>query len=164
MNALPTTFTEWLGGDSFLLEICPARENRGAEVQRIQELSPEALTEGRRIACGASLELVRGGLLYALDALSAAHEIFQRDSTALGSYWHGMMHRREGDFGNACYWFRAAGRVEALAEWPEFDPIQFTMRCSRNGRADAGLLADQRREWDTLMRFCFNQAVVSRSS
>jgi hypothetical protein len=110
MNALPTTFTEWLGGDSFLLEICPARENRGAEVQRIQELSPEALTEGRRIACGASLELVRGGLLYALDALSAAHEIFQRDSTALGSYWHGMMHRREGDFGNACYWFRAAGR------------------------------------------------------
>ena len=163
MKALPARFTEWLGNRPFLGEICPARENKGEQVQRISVLSLSELVEGQPVFCNCSLELIRGGLFYAIDALSAAHEIFQKDSSALGSYWHGMMHRREGDFGNACYWFRTAGKIPALADWPEFDQVSFTMRCSRSRGADPDLVATQRKEWEELMRFCLNQALGSHA-
>jgi hypothetical protein len=64
----------------------------------------------------AAVKLVRGGLLYAVDALDAGHRFFQDDSSDLGAYWHGMMHRREADFDNARYWFRRAGRLSFFAE------------------------------------------------
>ena len=35
--------------------------------------------------------------------------LIQEAKGDLGSYWHGMLHRREGDFDNARYWFRRAG-------------------------------------------------------
>ena len=60
--------------------------------------------------------LLRGGLLYAVDALDAAHAFFQDDPSDLGSYWHGMLHRREGDFDNARYWFRRAGRLSVFSK------------------------------------------------
>ncbi len=41
--------------------------------------------------------------------LDEAHTLCQDVPTPSGSYWHGVMHRREGDYGNASYWFRRAG-------------------------------------------------------
>src|SRR4051795_10421415 len=66
-------------------------------------VTPHAISNGRVFA------LVRGGLLYAVDAIHEAHTIFQDNNGDLAAYWHGMMHRREGDFDNARYWFRRAG-------------------------------------------------------
>jgi hypothetical protein len=43
------------------------------------------------------------------DFLDESHSISQRIDTPEGSYWHAIMHRREGDFSNAKYWYR---RVE----------------------------------------------------
>ncbi len=43
------------------------------------------------------------------DFLDDSHTISQSLDTPSGSYWHGVMHRREGDFSNAKYWFRQAG-------------------------------------------------------
>ena len=40
------------------------------------------------------------------DYLDESHTISQRIDTPSGSFWHGIMHRREGDFSNAKYWFR----------------------------------------------------------
>lgn len=51
------------------------------------------------------------------DFLDESHAISQTIDTPTGSFWHGIMHRREGDFGNAKYWIRRAGRH------PVFGPL-----------------------------------------
>src|SRR5262245_19277607 len=43
------------------------------------------------------------------DFLDESHTISQSIDTPTGSYWHAIMHRREGDFSNAKYWFRRVG-------------------------------------------------------
>ena len=53
-------------------------------------------------ACLAGLWLMYGHL-------DESHTISQSIETPTGSYWHAIMHRREGDFDNAKYWFRRVG-------------------------------------------------------
>ena len=79
--------------------------------RRIRDASDAVLGGDHEIAKPKLFPLVRGALLYAVDALDDAHRIFQDEPGDLGSYWHGMMHRREGDFDNARYWFRRAGAL-----------------------------------------------------
>jgi len=49
------------------------------------------------------------------------HESAQQDEGAEGSWVHAYLHRKEGDQGNAAYWYRRAGKPvcrESLdAEW-----------------------------------------------
>lgn len=49
------------------------------------------------------------GLWLWQDYLDEAHEICQKIETASGSWWHAILHRREGDFSNAKYWYARAG-------------------------------------------------------
>lgn len=59
------------------------------------------------------------GLKPALQALwhdargnwEAAHQCAQDDGTAEGSWVHAYLHRKEGDEGNAGYWYARAGRA-----------------------------------------------------
>jgi hypothetical protein len=39
-----------------------------------------------------------------------AHAVVQNDASHLGCWIHGIVHLVEGDFGNARYWYRRAGR------------------------------------------------------
>lgn len=41
---------------------------------------------------------------------AAAHEAAQGEETRDGAWVHGYLHRKEGDLGNAAYWYRRAGR------------------------------------------------------
>ena len=50
-----------------------------------------------------------------------AHAVAQETDGAEGAWVHAMLHRKEGDLGNAGYWYRRAGRRvatgEVEAEW-----------------------------------------------
>jgi hypothetical protein len=39
------------------------------------------------------------------DYLDESHVISQKVENETGSFWHAIMHRREGDFGNSKYWY-----------------------------------------------------------
>jgi hypothetical protein len=87
--------------------------------EQIAALSVEAFTPGGGEAKLNGLAL-KAGLHLFNDSLDASHAISQGIETDLGSYWHGIMHRMEGDYGNANYWFYHAGEhpihSELLAE------------------------------------------------
>ncbi len=45
----------------------------------------------------------------------AAHTCAQDDESAAGSWVHAYLHRKEGDLGNAGYWYARAGRTRPAA-------------------------------------------------
>lgn len=57
------------------------------------------------------------GLHLRNDSLDTSHSYAQQiEHDATGAYWHGVMHRMEGDFPNAKYWYARAGRHPAMEE------------------------------------------------
>ena len=58
---------------------------------------------------GSRSDELRSALWLAAGDLDRSHGISQGIENADGSFLHGIMHRREGDFSNAKYWFRRAG-------------------------------------------------------
>jgi hypothetical protein len=105
--------------------------------------------------------LVQAGLWLLAGDLDASHNISQSDESPEGSFWHGIMHRREGDFGNAKYWFRRVGThpvLQRLAATDYGDPMRFVDACERATRrkgADADQLAEpQWLEWQSLLVHC----------
>lgn len=69
--------------------------------------APENLNEARAFI---------SGLLLWNDCLADSHALSQETETQTGSYWHGLMHRREPDYANARYWFQHVGAHAAFAE------------------------------------------------
>lgn len=58
----------------------------------------------------------RAGLLLWNDDLDASHRISQGIENPTGSFWHAIMHRREGDAANSQYWWRKTGSHPAFAD------------------------------------------------
>jgi hypothetical protein len=112
-----------------------------------------------------SRQCFESGILLLWDFLELSHQISQsaegEGDPPTADYWHGIMHRREPDPGNAGYWFRRVGRhpamdrlAEHISSWlPElgfsaegttsrtWDPQAFVKRCAAslgNPESDAG--------------------------
>ena len=123
-------------------------------------------------------------LLY--DYLDESHTISQGIDTTSGSFWHAIMHRREGDFSNAKYWFRNVGQHPVFASLSEqaallaakrndeslirkhvangdWDPYAFVDLCqavSRGQTAARELCLDiQQAEWELLFDYCYRKAI-----
>ncbi len=97
--------------------------------------------------------------LYA-DELDRSHTISQGIETPTGSYWHGIMHRREGDFSNSKYWFRRTGNHQAMARVPTnaYDPYKLVEDADHAYHAGdntrPAVVDQQRAEWQTLFTWC----------
>jgi hypothetical protein len=102
------------------------------------------------------------GLWLYVDELDRSHALSQDLHDATGSAWHGIMHRREGDFSNSHYWFRKAGRHPALAAIPGYEPHAYIDAVAAAGPGNpAELVALQRLEWAALFAWCAARAADS---
>ncbi|MVO98507.1 hypothetical protein [Paenibacillus lutrae] len=52
---------------------------------------------------------LKAGLYLLNESLDNSHEISQDITNDTGSYWHGLMHRMEGDYSNAKHWLQDVG-------------------------------------------------------
>lgn len=124
------------------------------------------------------------GLWLLWNFLDESHTVSQDLPSSTGSYWHGIMHRREPDYGNAKYWFRRTGdhpAMETLAEKANslaseasldshtqflaerhWDPMAMVDACeavSRGKCANEELLRKVAyAEWETLFEYCYSRA------
>ena len=105
-----------LTADNPLPPLVPQQEASEALTAALQAASTDALFEGQNVKDTTFADAIKSGLLLWNDALDASHTISQGLANATGSYWHGIMHRREPDYSNAKYWF---GRVGTHAIFPE---------------------------------------------
>jgi hypothetical protein len=69
----------------------------------------EVAVESREEAAG-----MLGGLWLWHDALKECHELVQDLVGPTGAFWHAIMHRREGDFSNAKYWYARCADHRAM--------------------------------------------------
>jgi hypothetical protein len=122
-------------------------------------------------------EAAMSGLWLYFSCFEEAHELANNCSSAEGYLWHAILHRQEGDSGNAAYWFRKAREhpvYQALSEaaakilirhrHAEFrvgrwDPFAFLSFCDRarqqpGSSHEHAALEIQRAEWQLLFDYC----------
>jgi len=138
----------------------------------------KALTAGkifghRKIADADMAQAVLAGIWLYHDFLDESHKISQEIPTPTGSYWHGIMHRREPDYDNARYWFRRVGphpvfkkldgEARKIGDSDAWEPFVFIDACERaaeqGGELEQTCREIQMREWWELFDYCYQRAV-----
>jgi hypothetical protein len=130
-----------------------------------------------RLSDPQAAEACLSGLWLYHDFLDRSHTISQDLHSWVGSYWHGIMHRREPDPDNAKYWFRrvpsnpvfeSLGTDAAelgLAVKGVWDAFAFVDRCERErgtgSDAETVCRRVQLREMQLLFDWCFRRATGS---
>jgi hypothetical protein len=124
------------------------------------------------------------------DYLNESHAISQEIDTPSSSFWHGILHRREGDFSNAKYWFRRVEKHPVLDQLGQragemaavrgeerivkklisgaWDPMAFVDLCESvvggHGNSRELCLDIQQAEWELLFDHCYRGAVGDKNS
>jgi hypothetical protein len=94
-------------------------------------------------------EACRAGLLLWNDDLNASHSIAQNIEDATGSYWHAIVHRREGDYANSIYWWRRTGEHPAFAA--VYKAVLKTLQNESDADAQSFMAAMQRaKRWQPI--------------
>lgn len=172
----PASLTALLADAPALNDLGPgkplvAMRKRLAEFDLVSAVGPERIVDQR------FAQACQSGLWLRFDFLDESHEISQSLHNATGSYWHGIMHRREADFDNARYWFRTAGELPTfgkmhaaasessptMARQESWDPYLFTGMCEQAKFGAEELVPEcqalQRAEFEVLFDYCWRQAI-----
>ncbi|MBI2806717.1 MAG: hypothetical protein HYX68_17195 [Planctomycetes bacterium] len=167
--------------ESRLNDLGPGSPNLAVRRQ-LQDLASSLAAKAKNrdfaLACLAGLWLLH-------DFQDESHAISQELDTVEGSYWHGILHRREPDYWNAKYWFRrvpahpilpplckeaaaltndagAPAGSEFLTHQKTWNAAAFVDLCEQAARGPValGLLCRriQRREWELLFAYCHERA------
>lgn len=115
-------------------------------------------------------QTLEAGLWLYVDDLARSHDVSQKLARPSGSFWHAIMHRREGDFTNSHYWYRKAGQHPVISRIDSggggagagtaignYEPHAFIDRVERayQQQSDSSdLVALQRLEWVALFEWC----------
>ena len=88
----------------------------------LDRLSPDELLAPAEVASREDAMLVKAALYLKHGFPDDCHKIAQSVATPNGSYWHGILHRREDDIGNSHYWYARVGPhpvLEAVGGYPK---------------------------------------------
>ena len=111
---LKSQMQNWINETSWPKELQTFVQLHGRDPLQISDVDPQISTElVMQLASlgnnGRQRQSLQAALFLVGNQLDASHHISQNLHSPIGSYLHGIMHRREGDYGNAKYWFHQAG-------------------------------------------------------
>jgi hypothetical protein len=140
-----------------------AGQSDASTLPRLKSLSVDAAFSNAKVVDRDMAQCCLAGVWLLHDYVDESHTISQGIDTPEGSYWHGIMHRREGDFSNAKYWLRHVGEHPVFREIEDFDPYDFVDQCQAvaRGKSDAReeCLRIQQAEWEALFDYCYRNAI-----
>ena len=164
-----------------LMPLGPGNPDTSAE-HALKTFNPTSAFQPHTITDAKMAEACHSALWLYHNYLDISHTISQGIETSTGSYWHGIMHRREPDYSNSKGWFRrtgdhpifpalqaAAADIAAiyatddaaafLTSQSDWDPDAFIDLCdaAHNGRVPLVDLCKQiqQREWELLFDHCW---------
>ena len=179
MNRYPDFVQRLLLHERTLDDPLPTEPTDYELVIRIREADDAKVFGGAPVLPAAPVGLVRAGLFYYHNALPDSHREAARDEGDLASYWHGMVHRREGDFENARYWMRRAGEQPVfqemqarasdgaphMARQSNWDPFLFIHLCEQYKYGEAEYKKEighlQRVEFAVMFDYVWRRCVAS---
>jgi hypothetical protein len=166
-----------------LAELGPGRPEARVRAQ-LEALSLDSAFEKRAVRDADMARCCLAGIWLHFDFLDQSHALSQKIDTTTGSYWHGILHRREPDYSNAKYWFRkvrshpvfeplakAAAELAQQEKHPSasvlrqgsWDAFAFVDLCeaAAGGRVPCAELCRriQQAEWQLLFDYCYRQAM-----
>ena len=164
------------GGGARAMDLFPTRCTNEAVRDRLMKTDAAQLFPGAR-----DPESALSGLFLYFSCLKEAHDLLHTFGGGESAYWHGIMHRMEGDAYNAGYWFRRVRRhplfpalqheAAQLGYGPgcEWEPLAFVDFCDaaahtkeRSKNEDLAKRI-QLIEWQLLFDYCAAAATATES-
>jgi hypothetical protein len=170
-------------GTPRLMPLGPGKPDQ-AIAARLDNLDEARLFGDTTLRDRAMASACLAGLWLYVGDLDQAHRLSQGLESREGSYWHGIMHRREGDYPNAKYWFRRVGShpifpalhaaardlardapahgaafLESESGWDAYAFVDFCQAARGNEGAERLGREIQQREWQLLFDYCHRRVV-----